>query len=120
MRFILLLFLTFLILDADSLYEKGEKIYKQKGCGSCHGVRLEGMHRYPYLANRAKGFLIYKLKRFRSRKADNQQQEMMIPFAKDLSDKDIEALGTYMNEYVDKSAEKSYDYSFSREGDGGS
>ena len=120
LRFLLLLFLTFLTLNADTLYEKGEKIYKEKGCGGCHGVKLEGMHRYPFLANRAKGFLIYKLKRFRSRKADNQQQEMMIPFATSLSDQDIEALGVYMNEYVDKSLEESYDYSFTREGHGGS
>ncbi len=120
MRFIILLFSIFLTLNATSLYEKGKKLYKQKGCGGCHGVRLEGMHRYPYLANRAKGFLIYKLKRFRSKKADNQQQEMMIPFAKGLSDQDIEALGVYMNEYVDENMQESYDYSFSREGDGGS
>ena len=114
----LTLFLS-LLLNANS-YEKGKNLYKQKGCGSCHGVRLEGMHMYPYLANRAKGFLTYKLKRFRAQEADNQQQEMMIPFAKNLSDEEIDALTTYMNKYVDESIGESYDDSYEVHGDGGS
>lgn len=120
MRFLLLIFLIFLTANADTIYEKGKKLYKQKGCGGCHGTRLEGMHLYPYLANRAKGFLTYKLKRFRSREADNQQQEMMIPFAMNLSDEEIDYLTTYMNEYVDESSNGRYDDSFYQEGDGGS
>jgi len=120
LRFLLLTFLTFLTLNADTVYEKGKRLYKQKGCGGCHGTKLEGMHRYPYLANRAKGFLTYKLKRFRSREADNQQQEMMIPFAMNLSDDEIDALTIYMNEYVDETSTKRYDDSFYQEGDGGS
>ena len=120
MRFLLTIFFIFLTLDADAVYEKGKALYKQTGCGNCHGTRLEGMHRYPFLANRAKGFLSYKLKRFRSQQADNQQQEMMIPFAINLSDEDIDALTTYMNKYVDESVNGSYDDSFYQEGDGGS
>ncbi len=95
-------------------------LYNEKGCGGCHGARLEGMNNYPFLANRQKGFLMYKLKRFRSRKSDNQQQELMIPFAMHLSDEDIDNLTTYMYEYVDKKNTKSYDDSFNQEGDGGS
>lgn len=120
MRFLFGIFFIFLILDASDIYETGKNLYKEKGCGSCHGTRLEGMHRYPFLANRAKGFLTYKLKRFRAQNADNQQQEMMIPFAMNLSDEDIDALTTYMNEYVDESTNGRYDDSFYQEGDGGS
>jgi len=120
LRFLLTLFFTFFILNADTVYENGKKLYKQKACGGCHGTRLEGMHRYPYLANRAKGFLTYKLKRFRSRQADNQQQEMMIPFAMGLSDEEIDSITTYIYEYVDESSRKRYDDSFYQEGDGGS
>ena len=78
------------------------------------------MNTFPYLANRAKGFLAYKLKRFRSKQADSQAQEMMITYSVDLSDEDIENLAIYMNEYVDEEASESYDYSFQRHGDGGS
>jgi len=120
LRFLLPIFLIFLTLDANSIYDQGKALYKQKGCSGCHGTRLEGMHLYPYLANRAKGFLIYKLKRFRSRQADNQQQEMMIPFAMNLSDKEIDALTSYINQYVDEKSTQQYDDSFYQEGDGGS
>lgn len=83
-------------------------------------MNLEGLHKYPYLANRSKGFMTYKLKRFRSKLADNQQQEMMIPFALGLSDKDIEDLTTYMYEFVEEKKNKKYDDSFKIQGDGGS
>ena len=64
--------------------------------------------------------MTYKLKHFRSGKADTQQQEMMITFAKDLSDEDIENITTYMYEYVEDEMAERYDDSFHAEGDGGS
>jgi len=77
------------------------------------------MSSYPALANRAKGFLAYKLKRFRSKISDKQIQEMMIPFAEELSDREIDLLVTFLNEYVDEQKER-YDIEFTNEGDGGS
>lgn len=75
---------------------------------------------YPSLANRAKGYLAYKLKRFRDKISDNQQQDMMIAFAVGLSDKDIEDLTTYLYEYADEENEQRYDDSYHTHGDGGS
>jgi len=98
----------------------GKDLYIKKGCYSCHGNKLEGLHQYPHLANRAKGYMTYKLKHFRAKKADTQQQEMMITFAVGLSDEDIENLTTYMYEYVDEVNAERYDDSFRAEGDGGS
>ncbi|MDD2789181.1 MAG: cytochrome c [Sulfurimonas sp.] len=120
MRFVFPLFLIFFLAHAQTPYEKGKELYMQKGCYSCHGNNLEGLHRYPKLANRAKGFLSYKLNRFRDKISDNQQQEMMIAFAVGLSDTDIDALTSYMQEYVEEKKGKRYDTSFSLEGDGGS
>ncbi len=120
MRFLLLVLLTFTLSYASSSYELGKKLYMEKGCFSCHGSKLEGMHRYPRLANRAQGFLTYKLKRFRDKKSDNQQQEMMIAFAVSLSDEDIENLVTYMTDYVEDENTERYDDSFQTQGDGGS
>lgn len=119
MRFILLIFLTLTFASASS-YDLGKKLYMQKGCFSCHGIKLEGMNMYPRLANRAKGFLTYKLKRFRDKKSDNQQQEMMIAFATSLSDADIQNLVTYMTDYVEDENTERYDDSFQTQGDGGS
>jgi len=117
-----ILFLLFISISlvAKSTYELGKSTYNEKGCGGCHGTRLEGMNTYPYLANRSKGYLGFKLKRFRSRVSDNQQQELMIPFAMSLSDEEIENLTTYMYEYVEEENTKKYDDSFEVYGDGGS
>ena len=115
-----IMMLIFSFSYAKTPYEKGKGLYMEKGCYSCHGSRAEGMHNYPYLANRAKGYLTYKLKRFRDKISDNQQQEMMIPFAVGLSDDDIENLTTFFYEYRDDKTKGEYDYSFQQEGDGGS
>lgn len=120
MRILVLFLLTFNILLAFSeSYERGKTLYFEKGCNGCHGTKAEGMNTYPALANRAKGFMIYKLKRFRSEISDKQIQEMMIPFAMGLSDQEIEDLGTFLNEYTDEQTER-YDIEFTTEGDGGS
>ncbi|MBD3797443.1 MAG: cytochrome c [Campylobacterales bacterium] len=120
MRLIFSIFLLSLSLFAKTSYEKGKEIYVQKGCFSCHGHKAEGMQRSPLLANRAKGFLTYKLKRFRSGKADTQQQEIMIMFTNTLSDEDIDNLTTFLQDYHDEENHKPYDDSFQTWGDGGS
>lgn len=121
MKIIFLYIMSFLLLNAQSSrYDMGKELYIKNGCHTCHGMKLEGLHQYPYLANRAKGYMEYKLKRFRSRLSDNQQQEMMIPFAIGLSDDDIENLSIYMNEFVEEENKKRYDDSYQVHGDGGS
>ncbi len=120
MRVILTFFLLSLSLFAKTPYEKGKELYVQKGCFSCHGHKAEGMQRSPYLANRAKGFLTYKLKRFRSGKADTQKQEIMIMFSSSLSDEDIDNLTTFLEDYRDDENAERYDDSYQTWGDGGS
>ena len=120
MRFIYLFFLIFTLSYAKTPYEKGKEIYVAKACYSCHGHKAEGMNNFPALANRAKGYMTYKLKRFRSKKADSQAQEMMITYSVNLSDEDIDYLTTYMYEYKDEEVSEHYDYSFQTHGDGGS
>ena len=120
MRFISLVLVPLSLFCASPQYDDGKRLYMQNGCFGCHGRNLEGMHNYPYLANRAKGYMKYKLERFRSKLSDNQQQEMMIPFAVGLSDKDIENLTVYMNEFVPEDSKNRYDDSYKTHGDGGS
>ena len=105
---------------AKTPYDKGKELYMEKGCYSCHGTKAEGMHNYPRLANRAKGYLSYKLKRFRDKLSDNQQQEMMIAFAVGLSDEDIDNLTTFFYNYKDDEMREEYDDSYETHGDGGS
>ena len=120
MNFILPLFLLAVTLPAETtLYRTGESLYFEKGCNGCHGTKAEGMTGYPGLANRAKGFLAYKLERFRDKLSDSQQQEMMIPFAQNLSDADIKALSTFLSDFRDEQTEQ-YDSEYVPWGDGGS
>ena len=109
-----------MFLQAQTPYETGKDLYMAKGCYSCHGTKAEGMHAYPRLANRAKGFLTYKLKRFRDKMSDNQQQEMMIDFAVGLSDKEIEDLVTFLYDFKEEEPDERYDDSYEVHGDGGS
>lgn len=120
MRFLFLLFTLSTFGIAQTAYEKGKELYITKACYGCHGHQLEGIHNYPHLANRAKGYLSYKLHYFRSGKADSQRQEMMIGLTQGLSDEDIENLTTYFNEYVEERAKDSYDDKYEVHGDGGS
>ncbi|WP_295020984.1 c-type cytochrome [Sulfurimonas sp.] len=115
-----MLFLFFLSVNANQSYDDGKAAYMQKGCNGCHGNRAEGLNEYPALANRDKKYMTYKLKRFRSKKSDNQQQEMMVPFAVNLSNKDIDNLTTFMRDFKEKKISKKYNDSFIRSGDGGS
>jgi len=120
LRFIFISLLFFTFSHAKTPYELGKDLYLQKTCFSCHGNKAEGMHNYPRLANRAKGYLSYKLTNYRKKISNTQQQEMMVAFAIDLSDNDIENLTIFLNEYKDDESQESYDDSFETHGDGGS
>lgn len=107
------------LLAQSGLYQQGETLYFEKGCNGCHGTKAEGITTYPRLANRAKGYLTAKLKRFRSNLSDNQRQQMMIPFAQGLSDEEIDAITTFLSEFTDTQKER-YEIDWSQAGDGGS
>ena len=117
--FILLSAASLFAEDASGLYEKGKTLYFQNGCNNCHGARAEGSSTYPLLANRAKGFLAYKLRTFRQGVAENPKQEIMIGFATPLSDDDIDAIATFLYEFKEAQTEK-YDPAYQQWGDGGS
>lgn len=120
MRFTVWLLLIPILLFAKSeRYETGKQLYFAKGCNGCHGVKGGGMNEYPPLANRPKEYLAKKLDRFRKGLSDNQQQELMIGFARGLSDDEVDALTTFLSEFVDEQTER-YDIPFESWGDGGS
>ncbi|MDD4855694.1 MAG: cytochrome c [Sulfuricurvum sp.] len=106
MRTFIFIFISITTLFAEpSMYDKGKKLYFEKGCNGCHGFSAGGTNLYPPLAYRRKEFLIYKLKRLRSKQGDTQLSQMMIPFAMALSDTQIEALTTFLSNYHEQSKE---------------
>lgn len=87
------------LIAAPSAYDQGKKLYFSKGCNGCHGVSAGGTDLYPALAYRRKAFLVYKLKRLRTKQGDTQLAQMMIPFAMALTDTQIDALTTFLSDY---------------------
>lgn len=118
------LIVAFIILSVslfsqDSLYEQGRILYFEKGCNGCHGVKAAGINTYPALANRAKGFLAYKLTQFRQGTANTQSAQIMLSFAQSLNDHDIDAITTFLHDFKDDQKER-YNPEFQTWGDGGS
>lgn len=115
---IILCFLPVILCAAPDLYTQGKKLYFSKGCNGCHGVSASGSNRYPALAYRRKPFLVYRLKEYRAKRGNTQQAQLMIPFAVELGDGEIDALTTYLSEYHE--GKSTYTPEFSNRGDGGS
>jgi len=100
-------------------YKQGEQLYFAKGCNGCHGIKGEGLHEYPALAGRQKQILAGKLEQFRKGISQNQQQELMIGFAQELHDDEIDALTTFLSTFKDTQTER-YEIPYESWGDGGS
>lgn len=116
--FVLLFISATLLLATPSLYNHGKKLYFEKGCNGCHGISAGGSGQYPALAFRRKAFLEYKLKQYRAKHGTTQLSQMMIPFATELSDTQIDALTTFFSQYKEGSIPAKRDFNI--KGDGGS
>jgi len=103
-----------------SLYDRGETLYLKNGCNTCHGNDGEGGGSYPHLANRAKGYLAYRLRQFRAGKASTPGEELMIGFASGLSDDDIDAVTTFLSDHHAADDEDQYIRPFDTTGGGSS
>lgn len=120
LKIILLTLPILALMAAPSEYEQGKKLYFSKGCNGCHGVSAGGTNLYPTLAYRRKAFLDYRLKQLRSKQGNTQLAQMMIPFAMNLTDFQINALATFLSDYHEKDNKKHYEPDDSNTGGGGS
>lgn len=87
------------------LVEAGEKIYRagiqSKGvaaCTACHGPQGNGIESagYPQLGGQHAQYTEKQLKDFRVAERDNDPQKMMRDIAEKLSDKEIQAVSSYI------------------------
>lgn len=115
---IVLFLIPLLLFGENNLYLQGKKLYFAKGCNGCHGISATGTNEYPSLAYRRKPLLTYKLNEYRAKRGNSQQAELMIPFAMQLNDSQINALTTFLSEYHE--SKSTYKSDFSTRGDGGS
>ena len=119
-KFLVVFIFAISLLFGEDIYSKGEKLYLSKGCPSCHGIGAKGLHEYPKLANRSKWDLRRRLYRLQKGIASSQQSSIMIPFAKTLSDDEIEAITYFLENIHSSNNEERYDMEYESWGDGGS
>ncbi|MRJ02679.1 MAG: c-type cytochrome [Epsilonproteobacteria bacterium] len=94
----LLLLLTALLWGGEGVKEgEGKRLFTQLGCYGCHGVGGVGTNDFPRLAGKPKGYLIDRLREYREEKRVSARAQMMAPFAKNLTDREIEAIADYLS-----------------------
>ncbi len=81
---------------ADTNNSKGSQIYTKHGCYGCHGVNAEGSNDFPKLAGKSKYYLKRKLLGYKNGTIHSGRANMMRPFAKSLSEKEIDILAEYL------------------------
>jgi cytochrome c553 len=118
--FLTVLLLSLSLFGEDKLYQKGEELYFSKGCLSCHGTEADGLHSYPSLAKRSKWDLKRRLLKFRAGVESSQRSLLMIPFARELSDYEIEAVSYFLENIESSDKGEKYSIPFESWGDGGS
>jgi cytochrome c553 len=115
-----ILFIPYILFSSDQIYINGEQLYFGKGCLSCHGTDATGLHNYPSLAKRSKWDLKRRLLKFRSGIESSQQSLIMIPFAKNLTDREIDELSYFLQNIKQNEDQEEYDMEYEPWGDGGS
>ncbi len=83
----------------DARYNRGEMLYFQKGCNTCHGSEAEGGGVYPKLANKKEKYLKERILNFKNNKQTTVSAEMMSQFVQTLSDKEIEELVYFLSHH---------------------
>ncbi len=95
--------------DTQIKTKNGKLIYMKNGCYGCHGVDAKGDKDYPSLAGKSKSYLIEKLKLYKEEKINSNRSNIMKPFAKTLSKKEIENLADFLSK-INKKAKTKYYY----------
>jgi len=100
--------------------DKGEALYSKYGCYGCHGAKGEGSSSYPKLAGKSKMYLIDKLKAYRAQKIKSKRADIMVSYAKPLSDEEIKAIAQFLKNIKKDENEERYQLDFVQWGDDGS
>jgi len=105
MQKLLLLFIAGIGITFGS---NGEELYMKYGCYGCHGVKAQGSASFPKLANKPQSYLIKRLKGYKNGTIHSNRADMMKSFAKKLSDKEIEAIASYLSTIKEDKQERYY------------
>lgn len=79
--------------------DKGKTAYTQGGCQTCHGVNgLKPLPSYPLIAGQKREYLVLQMTELRDGVRTNGKSKLMLPFAKKLSDEQIDLIATYLSQ----------------------
>jgi len=82
--------------DADpAKVEQGRKIAQEAQCTACHQAGFKGLNEFPRLSRQKYPYIVKQLKDYRDSLRTNDNG-VMAPTAKNLSDEQIEALAHYL------------------------
>ena len=82
---------------ADTNESVGAKLYTKHGCYGCHGINAKGTNNFPKLAGKSKSYLKKRLLGYKNGNLHSNRANMMAPFAKALSDKEIEEIASFLH-----------------------
>ena len=111
MKLVLLLLIISSIFASEKSKIDGKTLYLKLGCYGCHGSDAKGGLTFPRLANQSKSYLIKKLKLYRAGKIVANRALMMKPYAKKLTDEQIDAISEYLSN-MPKTKEKRFYHEF--------
>jgi cytochrome c553 len=74
----------------------GKKLAEELQCASCHQPGFKGLNEFPRLARQKQPYLVKQMKDFRDGQRTNDNG-LMAPTAKNLTDEQIEALAHYLS-----------------------
>lgn len=79
--------------------DKGKVAYTQGGCQTCHGVNgLKPIATYPLVAGQKREYIVLQMTELRDGVRTNGKSKLMLPFAKKLSNEQIELIATYLSQ----------------------
>ena len=78
---------------------EGKAIYNKYNCRTCHGVDgKKPLRGYPKLAGQKAAYIAEQIRDIRDGARTNSRSRLMVPFAKRLSDEQIEAVADYLSQ----------------------
>ncbi len=87
----------FMIFIALIYASQGEKLYNKHGCYGCHGIDGAGTNGFPKLSYKSKVYLVNRLLGYKEERINSNRADMMKPYAKALTKKEIEEIATYLS-----------------------
>ncbi|MCF6206547.1 MAG: c-type cytochrome [Sulfurovum sp.] len=98
-----------------------KELYMKNGCASCHGMYAEGIGATPRLQGKPESLLRERLKNLKKGKTRSAFGTIMISFARELTDKQIDQMAVWLSKLKKEEPEERYELEYyDNTGDGAS